>query len=49
MASYAKDKKTGKLVLKSQIETPYQPDQVALPAEPAPAPADPVENKESGK
>ena len=47
MASYIIDKKTGKPVLKSGIETPYQPDQLAAEkAPPAPA-AEP--QKESDK
>lgn len=37
MASYTRDKKTGKPVLQSQIKTPYQPDALTVDRTPAPA------------
>lgn len=45
MASYTRDKKTGKPVLQSQIQTPYQPD--ALAADRAPAPAEEPTKKDT--
>ncbi|MBN9335626.1 hypothetical protein [Devosia sp.] len=45
MASYTRDKKTGKPVLQSQIKTPYQPDE--LTADRAPAAVEEPAKKES--